>query len=178
MRDLHVAATMRAAAPYQRERGRSGAGLVLRGDDLREVVREGREGNLVLFVVDASGSMAARKRMTAVKTAVLSLLLDAYQRRDKVGLVTFRGSGAEVALSADVVGGGGGGAAAYAGHRRAYAAGGGAGAGGRGVARRTAARSRAAAAARAGDRWAGHGGRFRGTGGVPAGRDGGGRRGL
>ncbi|UBU09393.1 VWA domain-containing protein [Nonomuraea gerenzanensis] len=98
VRDLHVAATMRAAAPYQRQRGRSGPGLVLRGDDLREVVREGREGNLVLFVVDASGSMAARKRMTAVKTAVLSLLLDAYQRRDKVGLVTFRGVGAEVAL--------------------------------------------------------------------------------
>ncbi|SPL97969.1 ChlI component of cobalt chelatase involved in B12 biosynthesis / ChlD component of cobalt chelatase involved in B12 biosynthesis [[Actinomadura] parvosata subsp. kistnae] len=98
VRDLHVAATLRAAAPYQRERGRGGPGLVLRGDDLREVVREGREGNLVLFVVDASGSMAARKRMTAVKTAVLSLLLDAYQRRDKVGLVTFRGAGAEVAL--------------------------------------------------------------------------------
>lgn len=96
--DLHVVATVRAAAPYQRERGRNGPGLVLRGDDLREVVREGREGNLVLFVVDASGSMAARKRMTAVKTAVLSLLLDAYQRRDKVGLVTFRGMDAEVAL--------------------------------------------------------------------------------
>ncbi|MEV0620088.1 VWA domain-containing protein [Nonomuraea sp. NPDC050404] len=96
--DLHLGATIRAAAPYQRERGRRGPGLVLRGDDLREVVREGREGNLVLFAVDASGSMAARKRMTAVKTAVLSLLLDAYQRRDKVGLVTFRGSGAEVAL--------------------------------------------------------------------------------
>ncbi|MDX3645809.1 VWA domain-containing protein, partial [Streptomyces sp. MB09-02B] len=57
-----------------------------------------REGNLVLFVVDASGSMAARQRMGAVKGAVLSLLLDAYQRRDKVGLVTFRGSAAEVAL--------------------------------------------------------------------------------
>ncbi|MFC5829608.1 magnesium chelatase subunit D family protein [Nonomuraea insulae] len=98
VRDLHVMATMLAAAPHQRERGRRGPGLVLRGDDLREVVREGREGNLVLFVVDASGSMAARKRMTVVKTAVLSLLLDAYQRRDKVGLVTFRGSGAEVAL--------------------------------------------------------------------------------
>jgi len=52
----------------------------------------------VLFAVDASGSMAARARMSAVKGAVLSLLLDAYQRRDKVGLVTFRGSGAEVAL--------------------------------------------------------------------------------
>jgi magnesium chelatase subunit D len=71
---------------------------VLRRDDLREAVREGREGNLVLFVVDASGSMAARQRMGAVKGAVLSLLLDAYQRRDKVGLVTFRGSRAEVAL--------------------------------------------------------------------------------
>ncbi|HEX5299119.1 MAG TPA: VWA domain-containing protein, partial [Streptosporangiaceae bacterium] len=66
--------------------------------DLREAVREGREGNLVLFAVDASGSMAARQRMRAVKGAVLSLLLDAYQRRDKVGLVTFRGAGAEVAL--------------------------------------------------------------------------------
>ena len=54
-------------------------------DDLREPLREGREGNLVLFVVDASGSMAARRRMGAVKGAVLSLLLDAYQRRDKVG---------------------------------------------------------------------------------------------
>lgn len=52
----------------------------------------------MLFAVDASGSMAARARMGAVKGAVLSLLLDAYQRRDKVGLVTFRGSGAEVAL--------------------------------------------------------------------------------
>jgi magnesium chelatase subunit D len=61
-------------------------------------VREGREGNLVLFAVDASGSMAARQRMRAVKGAVLSLLLDAYQRRDKVGLVTFRGTGADVAL--------------------------------------------------------------------------------
>ncbi|NBE92399.1 VWA domain-containing protein [Nonomuraea sp. KC401] len=98
LRDLHVTATMLAAAPHQRGRGRTGPGLVLRADDLREVVREGREGNLVLFVVDASGSMAARKRMSAVKTAVLSLLLDAYQRRDKVGLITFRGAGAEVAL--------------------------------------------------------------------------------
>ncbi|WP_282697951.1 putative cobaltochelatase [Streptomyces sp. CC208A] len=95
---LHLAATVRAAAPHQRARGRSGAGLVVRRDDLRQAVREGREGNLVLFVVDASGSMAARKRMGAVKGAVLSLLLDAYQRRDKVGLVTFRGRGAELAL--------------------------------------------------------------------------------
>ncbi|MEV6616907.1 putative cobaltochelatase [Streptomyces sp. NPDC051051] len=95
---LHLAATVQAAAPHQRARGRSGRGLVVRRDDLRQATREGREGNLVLFVVDASGSMAARQRMGAVKGAVLSLLLDAYQRRDKVGLVTFRGSAADVAL--------------------------------------------------------------------------------
>jgi magnesium chelatase subunit D len=59
---------------------------------------EGREGNLVLFVVDASGSMAARSRMGAVKGAILSLLIDAYQRRDKVGLIAFRGTGAQVLL--------------------------------------------------------------------------------
>ncbi|MGW7420619.1 putative cobaltochelatase [Streptomyces sp. NPDC054813] len=95
---LHLAATVQAAAPHQRARGRSGPGLVVRRDDLRQATREGREGNLVLFLVDASGSMAARQRMSAVKGAVLSLLLDAYQRRDKVGLVTFRGSAADVAL--------------------------------------------------------------------------------
>ncbi|GAA5055206.1 magnesium chelatase subunit D [Thermocatellispora tengchongensis] len=98
LRRPHLTATLLAAAPHQRERGRSGPGLLLRDGDLREAVREGKEGNLVLFVVDASGSMAARSRMGAVKAAVLSLLLDAYQRRDKIGLVTFRGAGAEVAL--------------------------------------------------------------------------------
>ncbi|WP_137990150.1 putative cobaltochelatase [Streptomyces vilmorinianum] len=95
---LHLAATVHAAAPHQKARGRTGPGLVVRRDDLRQATREGREGNLVLFAVDASGSMAARQRMSAVKGAVLSLLLDAYQRRDKVGLVTFRGRDAEVAL--------------------------------------------------------------------------------
>lgn len=95
---LHLAATVQAAAPHQRGRGRRGPGLVVRRDDLREAVREGRESNLVLFAVDASGSMGARQRMGAVKGAVLSLLLDAYQRRDKVGLVTFRGPDAALAL--------------------------------------------------------------------------------
>jgi magnesium chelatase subunit D len=95
---LHLSATLQAAAPHQRARGRSGTGVLLRSADLREAVREGREGNLVLFVVDSSGSMAARSRTAAVKGAVLSLLLDAYQRRDKVGLVTFRGTDAELAL--------------------------------------------------------------------------------
>ncbi|MBL7628364.1 VWA domain-containing protein [Frankia sp. CN6] len=70
----------------------------MRPADLRQARREGREGNLVLFAVDASGSMAARARMAAVKAAVLSLLLDAYQRRDKIGLVTFRGEAARLAL--------------------------------------------------------------------------------
>ncbi|WP_224276376.1 VWA domain-containing protein [Nocardioides lacusdianchii] len=95
---LHLVETIRAAAPHQLVRGRTGGRLRFEHADLRTARREGREANLVLFCVDASGSMAARKRMEQVKTAILSLLLDAYQRRDKVGLVTFRGDGAEVAL--------------------------------------------------------------------------------
>ncbi|MEV6829409.1 putative cobaltochelatase [Amycolatopsis sp. NPDC051102] len=94
----HLVATVKAAAPHQKARGRDGAGLKLRPEDLRFALREGREGNLVLFCVDASGSMGAKARMREVKSAVLSLLLDAYQRRDKVGLVTFRGTAAELAL--------------------------------------------------------------------------------
>jgi magnesium chelatase subunit D len=86
----HLTATLRAA--IQR-----GARRVVPAD-LREAVHVGREANLVLFVVDASGSMAARRRMTVVKTAVLSLLRDAYQRRDKVGMITFRGTTAEQVL--------------------------------------------------------------------------------
>jgi magnesium chelatase subunit D len=93
---LALAATLRSAAAAAGPA--SGGRVRVRAGDLRWQVREGREGNLVLFVVDASGSMAARQRMTATKGAVLSLLLDAYQRRDKVGLVSFRGSGATVLL--------------------------------------------------------------------------------
>ena len=94
---VHVPATIRAAAGRGATSDRSGRLRVLPGD-LRRSVLQGRESNLVLLCVDASGSMAARKRMEAVKSAVLSLLLDAYQRRDKVGLVTFRGSDAELTL--------------------------------------------------------------------------------
>ncbi|MFZ2528409.1 MAG: VWA domain-containing protein, partial [Rhodococcus sp. (in: high G+C Gram-positive bacteria)] len=68
------------------------------GWELRRKVIEGKESNLVLLCVDASGSMAARTRMTQVKTAILSLLLDAYHRRDTVGLVTFRGDRGHVLL--------------------------------------------------------------------------------
>ncbi|TYB40446.1 VWA domain-containing protein [Micromonospora sp. AP08] len=97
---LHLPATVRAAAPHQAVRGRAGGPLRLRPSDVREAVREGREGNLVLFVVDASGSMGARERMSAVKGAVLALLTDAYQRRDKVAVVAFRGTGAQTLLPA------------------------------------------------------------------------------
>jgi magnesium chelatase subunit D len=84
-RGLHVFATLLSAAEH------AGAGpLRPRPDDVRRAIREGREGNLVIFVVDASGSMAARDRMAAVSGATLSLLRDAYQRRDKVAVITFR----------------------------------------------------------------------------------------
>jgi magnesium chelatase subunit D len=94
---IHLMETIRAAAPHQQARGRVD-NLQFRADDLRLAVKEGHESNLILFCVDASGSMAARKRMEQVKTAILSLLMDAYQRRDKVGLITFRQDGAELAL--------------------------------------------------------------------------------
>lgn len=92
---VHLTATLRASAA----RRAAGTGPTrVTGDDLRHAITRGREANLVLLAVDASGSMAARKRMGEVKTAVLSLLLDAYQRRDRVGLVTFRGHEAELLL--------------------------------------------------------------------------------
>jgi len=95
---LHLVETLLAAAGKQPTRARAGGRVDLRAEDLRAAVREGREANLVLFCVDASGSMAARKRMVQVKTAILSLLLDAYRRRDKVALITFRGQQAELIL--------------------------------------------------------------------------------
>lgn len=67
-------------------------------DDLHGKKRNGKTGNLILFVVDASGSMAANKRMEAVKGSVISLLTDAYQKRDTVGVIAFRGIEAQVLL--------------------------------------------------------------------------------
>jgi magnesium chelatase subunit D len=93
---IHLIGTLLAAAEKHVERG--GSRVRIDGGDLRGVVREGREGNLVVFLVDASGSMAARDRLSAVTGAVLSLLRDAYQRRDKVAVVTMRGADAEVVL--------------------------------------------------------------------------------
>ncbi|MCW2521312.1 MAG: hypothetical protein JWR46_3931, partial [Mycobacterium sp.] len=91
---LHVFGTLLAAAERQTVPGRPRLGPA----DLRRSIREGREGNLVIFLVDASGSMAARDRMSAVGGATLSLLRDAYQRRDKVAVITFRGEQARVLL--------------------------------------------------------------------------------
>ncbi|MBF6329445.1 magnesium chelatase subunit D family protein [Nocardia transvalensis] len=95
---LHLLGTVFAAAPHQVVRGRVSGPLALEAADLRGAYREGREGNLVLFVVDASGSMAARDRLSAVTGAVVALLRDAYQRRDKVAVITMRGSEAELVL--------------------------------------------------------------------------------
>ena len=91
---VHVFGTLLAAAERQRGPGRPQP----QPDDVRRAIREGREGNLVIFVVDASGSMAARDRMAAVGGAALSLLRDAYQRRDKVAVITFRRQDAQLLL--------------------------------------------------------------------------------
>jgi magnesium chelatase subunit D len=96
VRSLAVGATVRAAAA--RRAGSDSAPPLLEAD-LRQAVREQRVGNLIVLAVDASGSMGSDRLMEAAKGAVLSLLLDAYQRRDRVALVTFRGDTAEVALT-------------------------------------------------------------------------------
>jgi len=87
-KDVALDATLRAAAPHQRQR-QSTCAIALRPEDIREKVRERRIGNFLLFVVDASGSMGARGRMAATKGAIMSLLLDAYQKRDKVAMISF-----------------------------------------------------------------------------------------
>jgi len=102
--DIAFDATMRAAAPHQvrrraEESARAGGPLLrLERQDLRQKVRHRRTGTLIVFVVDASASMDAEQRMQATKGAVLSLLRDAYLRRDKVSLVVFSGRSARVVL--------------------------------------------------------------------------------
>jgi magnesium chelatase subunit D len=97
VRDLAFDATLRAAAPHQQERG-GGGRIRIAPQDLREKVRERKMGNTILFLVDASGSMGVQGRMAAVKGAILSLLTEAYQRRDRVGMVAFQGNGARLVL--------------------------------------------------------------------------------
>ena len=118
LEDLALVDTLRAAAPYQRLRAATkmeqeklstqsqqlehqsskGLSIVVKPQDYRRKAREKRVGAYQLFVVDASGSMAARHRMEATKSAILSLLRDSYIHRDSVGLIAFRKESAEVLL--------------------------------------------------------------------------------
>jgi len=90
---LAVGATLRSAAL------RGADDFQVAKNDLHQQIRSGKNANLILFVVDASGSMAAQRRMEAVKGAVLSLLTDAYQQRDEVAVISFRGESAQLLLS-------------------------------------------------------------------------------
>ncbi len=98
--DIAFDATLRHSAPHQRRRRRrqGDIALVVEREDLQRKVRMARTANLILFVVDASWSMAAAERMVATKGAILSLLRDAYQRRDWVGLIVFRKNDASLLL--------------------------------------------------------------------------------
>ncbi|MCB0078429.1 MAG: VWA domain-containing protein [Anaerolineales bacterium] len=96
--DIAFDATFRRAAPAQIHRRDDGLALSIRRHELQRKVRVRRAANLILFVVDASWSMAASERMEATKGAILSLLKDAYQKRDSVGLITFHKDRATVVL--------------------------------------------------------------------------------
>ncbi len=98
--DIAFDATIRAAAPYQvdREEQRQEVAFAIQPGDLQRKVRVKKSANLVLFVVDASWSMAVAERMQATKGAILSLLTDAYQRRDRVGLIVFQKDRATLVL--------------------------------------------------------------------------------
>ncbi|PKN99785.1 MAG: hypothetical protein CVU42_07175 [Chloroflexi bacterium HGW-Chloroflexi-4] len=100
--DLAFDATIRAAAPFQRDRSeireRNKVAFAIRPGDYMKKIRVRKAANLILFLVDASWSMAVAERMAATKGAILSLLTDAYQRRDRVGLIVFQKSKATLVL--------------------------------------------------------------------------------
>lgn len=96
--DVAFDATVRAAAPYQKTREHGDLAISIEKGDLRRKVRERRSGCTILFLVDASGSLGVRRRMVAVKGAVLSMLRDSYVRRDRIGLMAFRRDSAELIL--------------------------------------------------------------------------------
>ena len=96
--DFALDASVRAAAPKQGERDTDLA-IAIEPEDVRTKVRTRKVGASIVFCVDASGSMGAAKRMDAAKAAVLDLLKDAYTRRDRVGLVSFRGERADIVLA-------------------------------------------------------------------------------
>lgn len=97
--DLAVDATIRSAILRGRSQSEAGLAVNIKDIDIREKVREHRCGTLICFVVDASGSMGAQKRMGAVKGAILSLLNEAYEKRDSVSLIAFKGEEAKTILS-------------------------------------------------------------------------------
>lgn len=96
--DVAIDATIRSAAS-KGHKGEDGMAVEVRADDVRNKVRTRRVGASIVFAVDGSGSMGAATRMEAAKAAIMKLLVDAYQRRDRVGLVSFRGEGAETLLA-------------------------------------------------------------------------------
>ena len=98
IRDFAFDATIRAAAPYQKKNKENNLMINIKKEHIRVKVREKRTGASILFVVDSSGSMGVKKRMEAVKGAVMSLLKDAYEKRDRVGMVSFRRDKAEELL--------------------------------------------------------------------------------
>jgi magnesium chelatase subunit D len=97
-KDIALDATIRAAASKQLSRKEENKAIVIKQEDIRQHQRRGKVSIAIVFVVDASGSMGAQNRMKATKGAVLSLLLDSYQKRDKIGLIGFRGNKAELLL--------------------------------------------------------------------------------
>ena len=96
-RDIALDATLRACAPYQKARGREEQ-MIIEKDDIRFCQRERKMGHLAIFVVDGSGSMGAQRRMVETKGAIESLLMDCYQKRDKVAMIVFRKDRAELVL--------------------------------------------------------------------------------
>ncbi|BCB95952.1 magnesium-chelatase subunit ChlD [Dissulfurispira thermophila] len=102
IKDIAIDATIRAAAPFQRARmiqgNRGDSTIIIKDEDIRYKQREKRMGHLVIFVVDGSGSMGVQKRMVETKGAIKSLLMDCYQKRDRVSLIVFRKDKAEAIL--------------------------------------------------------------------------------
>lgn len=99
VKDIAFDATFRISACNQKNRDKNGLAICIKAEDIREKIREKHTGATILLAVDASGSMGAKRRMGAVKGAVLSLLKDAYQKRDNIGIVAFRKDKAEILLN-------------------------------------------------------------------------------
>lgn len=98
IRDFAFDATIRAAAPYQKKNKENNLMINIKKEHIRVKVKEKRTGTSILFVVDSSGSMGVKKRMEAVKGTIMSLLKDAYEKRDRVGMISFRRDRAEELL--------------------------------------------------------------------------------